>query len=165
MKNSRKMKPTLTQKEHPKIDPCQDISNIIDDADIPEKLPTTREEYKKQIAKVVVRHQAFSGPIPPPSFLKEYEEILPNAADRILTMAEKQGEHRRFMEKTWLKLSNREVHFGQILGFLIGVIAIVAGAYTAINGAGISGGLLGTSGVVGLVTVFVVGSKQNKKNK
>ena len=59
-----------------------------------------------------------------------------------------------------LSFSNREVHFGQIFGFLIGIFAIVTGGYTALNGAPIPGGFIGTAGVVGLVSVFVIGSNR-----
>jgi uncharacterized membrane protein len=43
--------------------------------------------------------QTFSGPIPPPTLLAEYNKVVPNAAERILAMAEKQSEHRQFLEK------------------------------------------------------------------
>jgi uncharacterized membrane protein len=38
--------------------------------------------------------QAFSGPLPPPSVLKGYEEVVRGSAERILVMAEKQQDHR-----------------------------------------------------------------------
>ena len=41
----------------------------------------------KQIAQLVVAEQ-FSGPLPHPKHLREYDAILPGAADRILDMAE-----------------------------------------------------------------------------
>ena len=50
------------------------------------------EKEKEQVRQVVaeVIRSEFSGPIPPPSIIKGYEEILPGSADRILAMAEKQ---------------------------------------------------------------------------
>ncbi|MCE2395310.1 DUF2335 domain-containing protein [Candidatus Poribacteria bacterium] len=104
--------------------------------------------------------EKFAGPIPPPPVMKQYEDILPGSADRILKMAENQSEHRQWIEKKKLSFSNREVHLGQVLGFAIGVIAIITGGYTALNGAPISGGFIGTAGVVGLVSVFIVGSSR-----
>ena len=92
--------------------------------------------------------------------MKQYEETLPGSADRILKMAENQSKHRQWMEKKILSFSNREVHIGQVFGFLIGVIVIVTGGYIASSGAQISGGIMGTSVVIGLVSVFVIGSKR-----
>ena len=120
-------------------------------------IPENKEELKKLLLAV---SQEFAGPIPPPSMMKQYEETLPGSADRILKMAENQSEHRQSMEKKRLSFSNREVHLGQVFGFLIGVIAIVTGGYTALSGAPIPGGFIGTAGVVGLVAVFVIGSNR-----
>ena len=117
------------------------------------------EESTKILVKVSVTRK-FAGPIPPPSIMKQYEETLPGSADRILKMAENQSEHRQWMEKKILSFSNREVHIGQVFGFLIGAIAIVTGGYIASSGAQISGGIMGTSVVIGLVSVFVIGSKR-----
>jgi uncharacterized membrane protein len=33
----------------------------------------------------LVRHQ---GPLPPPAILKQYDDVVPGAAERIITMAE-----------------------------------------------------------------------------
>ena len=120
-------------------------------------IPENKEELKKLL---LAFSQEFAGPIPPPSMMKQYEETLLGSADRILKMAENQSEHRQWIEKKKLSFSNREVHIGQILGFLLGAIAIVWGGYTALNGAPIPGGFIGTTGVVGLVAVFVIGSNR-----
>ena len=120
-------------------------------------IPEDKEELKKLLIAV---YQEFAGPIPPPPMMKQYEETLPGSADRILKMAENQSEHRQWIEKKKLSFSNREVHLGQVLGFAIGVIAIITGGYTALNGAPIPGGFIGTAGVVGLVSVFVIGSNR-----
>ena len=116
-------------------------------------IPESGEELEKLLVSV-------SGPIPPPSMMEQYEGTLPGSADRILKMAENQSEHRQWIEKKKLSFSNREVHLGQVLGFAIGVIAIITGGYTALNGAPIPGGFIGTAGVVGLVSVFVIGSSR-----
>ena len=121
-------------------------------------IPESKEELEKFLIAV---YQEFAGPIPPPSMMKQYEETLPGSADRILKMAENQSEHRQWVEKKELSFANREVHIGQMLGFFIGAIAIVTGVYAALNGAPISGGFIGTAGVVGLVSVFVIESSRN----
>ena len=40
----------------------------------------------------------FSGPIPPPGFLEQYERINPGLASRMVAMAESEATHRRQME-------------------------------------------------------------------
>lgn len=125
---------------------------------IPESEGALEELSTKILEKLSVTISA--GPIPPPDKMEQYEKTLPGSADRILKMAESQSEHRQSLEKQRLSFSNREVHLGQIFGFLIGAIAIVTGGYTALNGAPIPGGFIGTTGVVGLVAVFVIGSSR-----
>ena len=127
-------------------------------------IPDSEEELEKLSIKisetVSERFERFIGPIPPPDVMEQYEKTLPGSADRILKMAENQSKHRQSLEKQRLFFSNREVHLGQIFGFLIGAIAIVTGGYTALSGAPIPGGFIGTAGVVGLVSVFVIGSNR-----
>ncbi len=62
-------------------------------------LPT---EKKLEFFEVLVEHSrvetTFSGPLPAPGDFKKYSDVLPNAADRILSMAEKEQEI-RLMDK------------------------------------------------------------------
>ena len=101
---------------------------------------------------------------PPPKYLQEYENISPGFADRIISMAEAEASHRHKIENKVLdadiEISRREFaerRIGQLCGLLIGVVALGAGTYTAINGHPISGGIIGTGGVVALVTAFIYG--------
>lgn len=55
-----------------------------------------------------------------------------------------------------------ERRIGQILGFLIGTIAIVAGAIVSTKGQPWAGGFIGGSGVIGLVSVFIYGQRGGK---
>ena len=61
--------------------------------------PDTPQEVADLIGRlqqVVVRqsHFSYAGPLPPASEFKKYEEALPGAADRILSMSEKEQEER-----------------------------------------------------------------------
>lgn len=47
----------------------------------------------------------FSGPLPHPGILEGYEKILPGSADRILTMAEEEANHRRQIDNSIQKRS------------------------------------------------------------
>jgi uncharacterized membrane protein len=41
---------------------------------------------------------SFMGPIPPPGMLAEYNNVIPNGADRVIKMAEKEQAHRHNIE-------------------------------------------------------------------
>jgi uncharacterized membrane protein len=42
---------------------------------------------------------SWEGPMPPPSFLRQYDEVIPGGANRLLTMVEEESVHRRLMER------------------------------------------------------------------
>jgi uncharacterized membrane protein len=99
--------------------------------------------------------------------LADYDRISPGFAERILAMAERNASHRHDVEKTLIAAQMKldeyeaaEVKRGQICAVLITVCALVAGAYTAIQGHEISGAILGGAGVTGIVTTLVMGRKQ-----
>lgn len=94
--------------------------------------------------------------------MERWEKAAPGAADRFLTLLEKQTEAEIELEKRQLELeaevARRNLSLlarGQIFGFSIGVIAIAAGAYTAISGEPLAGSFIGGAGVASLVGVFV----------
>ena len=47
----------------------------------------------------IVTQGEYSGPIPPPSYLKEYEQLMPGLADRIMTLAEQDAVHVRKIQE------------------------------------------------------------------
>ncbi len=122
-------------------------------------------------ASKIIQHVAtagFSGPIPPPSILSEYDQITPGLAERIVSMAETEASHRHGMDtqaiSADISFQNKmfaEARLGQVFGLIIGVTAIAAGAYTAVNGAQWPGGIIGGGGVIGLVSVFIYGRKHS----
>lgn len=116
--------------------------------------------------EVTVQRSFYQGPIPPPEALEKYEKISPGFANRIVKMAEVEQEHRHKIEKEIIEAQKKdsqceyqEARVGQFCGFIIGVIAIVGGVYTSVNGAPFAGGVIGFSGVGGLVATFVYGRK------
>lgn len=115
----------------------------------------------QEISQVVAEYLSIhiSSPVPPPALLQAYNKINPKYADRIFRLIEAEGEHRRKMEWEGLRRANREVHIGQVLGFLLGGFIVACGTYAAIHGYTVSGSLIGTGGVVGIVFAFIYGSR------
>jgi uncharacterized membrane protein len=108
--------------------------------------------------------QQQSGPIPPPEILRKYDEIHPGLAERIIKMAEEEAAHRRIMEREVTAVQARDQTayrrselLGQVFGFAIGLAAIGGAALAAVKGAQIAASFIGTAGVTGLVTAFIMG--------
>ncbi len=61
------------------------------------------------------------------------------------------------MERQSLSARITIARWGQVFGFVIGMAALIAGAFSAYHGQQIAGSFIGAGGVIGLVSVFVLG--------
>ena len=114
--------------------------------------------------------RSYSGPIPPPDLLKQYDEIAPGTASRIIAMSERQSEHRMSLEKKVVESGISRSTAGLICGFLIACVFAGSGVWVASMGHPAAGATIATASVVGLVGVFVTGtlsqrSERNEKAK
>ena len=77
-----------------------DNQNAIDPA-IEVILEAVPDDKKKEVVKAIsiVQQEVFSGPIPHPRLLAEYEKLQPGSMDRFMKMAEKQQDHRINLER------------------------------------------------------------------
>ncbi len=122
-----------------------------------------KEEALKTITSLTVQKASFSGPLPPPSILSEYDSTLENGAERIMKMAEHQSNHRIELEKHAIKEELRQSGRGQIYGFILALIGMAIAFGLAYLGHDTVAGIFGTTTIVGLVTVFVLGRQQQNK--
>lgn len=110
---------------------------------------------------------SFSGPVPLPSILAQYEEICPGSADRMIGMAEEEGHHRRRIDAKLadanieaMRRQFSEARWGQILAFLVSVTFLGVGAYLTVSGQPWVGGILGSMGISTIVASFIRGRSQ-----
>jgi uncharacterized membrane protein len=103
--------------------------------------------------------------LPPPQILEKYNQIVPNAAERIIAMAETQSKHRQDLESRVIDSDIRNSRLGLHYGLLIGLATVIGGAYCIVSGFEIGGTILGGTGLTGLVSVFVYGSTQRRKER
>jgi uncharacterized membrane protein len=74
----------------------------------------------------------FSGPIPPPQIFAGYDKALPNGADRVMKMAEREQEHRHKMEDTIVGKESFEKRAGLIFAFILASFTLGVSAYLLI---------------------------------
>ena len=116
---------------------------------------------------VSVREESFSGPLPHPSILMEYEEIEPGSAKRIIDMAERAMIHQQEMEAEQVRsevASNREAWARSRLGAIIGGVVALAFAGVTLGivlaGYPTAGAALGGLEVGALVAAFMYGTRR-----
>lgn len=86
------------------------------------------------------------------------------AADRMIKMAEQQGEHRRELEKIaigvqveGMRREFNEARRGQIFAFAISALFLGCGTFAALHGQPWVGTIFGAFGIGGIVTAFIKG--------
>jgi uncharacterized membrane protein len=130
-------------------------------------------------ANVVVSQQIrqqFSGPLPHPATLREYDEIVPGAAKEIIQSFTAEGNHRRARElrevamcEDWARADIGLQKRGQILGFIIAVIGVGGGLYVAATGAPAAGAAVSSVSLAAIVLAFLrqrqMGSAEPEEDK
>lgn len=131
-----------------------------------EFVPAEKKEETLRIltSLTVHRESTFHGPLPPPSILTEYDSAIENGAERIMAMAERQSSHRIEIEKLAIKEELKQSGRGQLFGFILALIGMSIAFGLAYLGHDTVAGIFGTTTIIGLVTVFVIGRKQQNKD-
>lgn len=132
------------------------------------KAGTPNNIQKQQVAIAT----QYTGPIPPPSALREYDTILPGAAERILTLAEAEAKHRHLMDSEAARQNDKvidksfdERKRGQWFGLIIGSLALITSIIAIIEGHPTVAGVIGGTAAVGLVSAFLVGRLRRKETQ
>ena len=119
------------------------------------------EEQKDFLRAVSIQH--FQGPLPPPFILKDYEEILPGSADRILNMSERQQQHRIELERARVFADIRMEQLGLGAGFILAVILAIGGIWLAAEGKELTGFAILVANIAVVVGAFYFARRQPAK--
>jgi len=125
---------------------------------------------KKNDSSIVSRQlTSYQGPIPPASELEKFDKIEKGIASRIISMAEKDGEHtRKIREKmvdndaSMTEMGAKIISKGQTFGFIIMLFAMILSAYLFVKGKQITGTIFGGSAIVIVVLNFLRPFKNKK---
>ena len=93
----------------------------------PPSSPSQIESHPESTLEVSVE-QYRAGPIPPPSEFREYDQLIPNGADRIMAQWESETKHRHTMQSRaqWFTLIEQLAARFFALLFAGGCLAVVA---------------------------------------
>ena len=122
----------------------------------------TTAAARKDAHQVVVSQQNFSGPLPPPELLREYQEIMPNLPEIIVQRMMDEMKHRQDMERRhlamcegWatgdLQLQRR----GQLFGFVLGFVGIAGGLGVAAFVSPAGGAVVSSISLTAIVIAFL----------
>jgi len=108
---------------------------------------------------------SFSGPIPPPELLKQYDALIPGTAAKIIAMAESQTQHRIKMEDFVIKSDSHRANRGLVAGFIVAMATVFGGVGCVLAGHDTAGGTIATATVGALVGVFVYGTQSRRAER
>lgn len=138
----------------------------------PEPAPETHDSELRPTPVASVAATSWSGPLPAPADLRQYDATLPGAANRIMQLAEQQQSHRHSIEAGALEIArttiisdSRRSYLGIILGFIIAMTGLLGGVFLIAIGRGGFGLTLGLASLIGLVAVFVYGAQSRRAER
>ncbi len=115
------------------------------------------EEKDKFVAAIYAyEKKSWSGPLPSPENFERYEKVLPGSMDRVLTVMEKQADHRMAEETKEQDARIRQTKTGQLIGAslvtLFGTFSFILGMFNHDN---VATGL-GVATAISLAAIFVL---------
>ena len=108
---------------------------------------------------------AFSGPLPPPEILARYNEIVPDGAERIIRVAEKQADHRMALETKALNWDIIRSNWGLRIGGLICLAFLAVSGFVIYEGHDWAGATLGGVDLASIAGIFVIGTAMQKSER
>jgi len=129
------------------------------------KNPSNNQARSTTITTARTEISSYEGPIPHPYILTQYNDIIPNGADRILAMAENQSAHRIQLEKAVVNSDILRAYLGLGSGFIVALTFLICSFILILNNQAFAGTVLGSIDLLALVSLFVYGTNERKKER
>jgi len=126
---------------------------------------TPVNDHTEVVAASFSASRQFSGPLPPPEILVRYNDGIPNGAERIMVMAEKQQDHRIYLEGFVITRDSKRADLGLVLGFVLALLLSGCGAWLIYLGKDITGFALIFAPLAALAGVFIQTQKVRKEER
>ncbi|PJK07994.1 hypothetical protein CO610_07465 [Lysobacteraceae bacterium NML95-0200] len=129
------------------------------------KMPPINVQMDLHELRIAEYEEKWSGPLPSPRVLAQFNDIVPGAAERILKMAEEEGRHARDMEAETLQKVWRGQLLGQVFALVVALAGMGASTVLALKGHdGVAAILAGTTVTV-VVGAFLKRRQARKKKE
>ena len=127
-------------------------------------MKNTSPQERKQVESVEIQQKTtrFSGPLPPPAVLSEYDKAVPGAAERIISMAECEMQHRHETEDKTTKSVINTTIVSITLAFVCVLILSGLVFYALYKGYPTVAGVIATGAIAAVAGVFI--NHTRKKN-
>jgi uncharacterized membrane protein len=123
-----------------------------------------RPKVLRIVERVSLAISHHSGPIPSSQELQKYDQVLPGAAERIVTRSEMQSDHRMALEKSVVNAQIAQSDRGQWIAAGLSAFCIIASVIVTLSGYPWVGGTLGGTTVVSLAGAFIYGKWEQRRD-
>jgi uncharacterized membrane protein len=128
-----------------------------------EALPPEQREVVREITREIRISEQTAGSIMPPTMLAAYDTAVPNGAERVLAMAERQQSHRHELESTVINGDSRRADHGLYIGGAIIIVSIICGSVLVALGKDAQGLLIGVGSIIAALGSFIWGWKKRQE--
>lgn len=104
----------------------------------------------------------YSGPLPHPVILERFDQVIPNGAERIMTMVEEEQRHRQALEKEMVEQDGKEAvagrkaeRRGQFLAAGVCIGLLIVARDVALAGYPVYATIIAGGTLTGIITAFV----------
>ena len=103
-----------------------------------------------------------AGSIPPPEMLARYKELIPDAAERIFLLAERDSQYRYQLERAALQADAVKTYVAMGTGTGVAALCLVLGFIIVVSGNDV-GAFIATLGVALFVGVFLYANRARRR--
>lgn len=133
---------------------------------------STEPNQPTSVIAEIIRTEVSSGPLPHPTLLREYNDIIPNGAERIMQMSEKEQDS-IISERKGVRTDNKDISMakinlikrGQTMGFILALILFGLATLFVMTGHETFAYILFSVGAISLIGLFVNSDKDIKKKQ
>ena len=127
-----------------------------------ETLPVDKRQAVESVVRMAVA-KSHRGPLPDGETLEHYTRLIPNAGQRMMVLVEREAAHRQSL-KTQLAHNQSKIidcktalaTRGQWIGLALTILLSGAGVLLGLKGHDWLGGVICTTTIVAVVTIFVL---------
>jgi uncharacterized membrane protein len=112
-------------------------------------------QHNQHVQQRQILSAGWSGPLPPPAALDEFNRIVPGGAERIFAQFEAEGARRRELERRQSKFVVRDVHIGQGLAGLFALSGLAVAALAIVYNAPWAATIIGGGTIGPIVYAFL----------
>lgn len=133
------------------------------ESDLPASTEPAPDARGQLLQRTESQYLSYCGPVPHPVILRQYEDLVPGSAARMIAQADRQTDHRIAIERTVIQSDTERSRLGLKYGFWLSLLSIGGGCVLVGLGHDGAGATIATAAVASLASVFIYGTATRRR--